>query len=156
MAVTWKEFAEADPQLAEIGAGLLFQFGVGLAFLATIRKDGAPRLHPFCPVMSGERLYGLIQAESPKKFDLMRDGRYAMQAFPPPREESEEFYLSGVARLIEDPAIRKSVLADAKHIAHESEVLFEFLIDRAMYTAWENWGTPDIKPVHTIWKASQS
>jgi len=63
-----------------------------------------------------------------------------MQAFPPPREESEEFYLSGVARLIEDPAIRQMVLADAKHIAHESEVLFEFLIDRAMHTTWENWG----------------
>lgn len=155
MGVTWKEFADSDPRLAEIGAGLLFQFGVGLAFLATIRKDGGPRLHPFCPVMSGERLYGLIQAKSPKKFDLLRDGRYAMQAFPPPREESEEFYLSGVARLIEDPAARQAVLADAKHIAHESEELFEFLIDRAMYTAWENWGTPDIKPVHTIWRASQ-
>ena len=152
MEVTWKEFAKSDPRLAEIGAGLLFQFGVGLAFLATLRKDGAPRLHPFCPVMSGERLYGLIQADSPKKSDLIRDGRYAMQAFPPPREESEEFYLSGVARLIKDPAIRQSVLADAKHMAHESEILFEFLIDRAMYTAWENWGTPDIKPVHTIWK----
>ena len=50
--VTWKEFAEADPKLAEIGAGLIFQFGVGLAFLATIRKDGGPCLHPFCPVLS--------------------------------------------------------------------------------------------------------
>ncbi len=78
MFVTWKEFAEADPRLAGIGAGLLFQFGVGLAFLATTCKDGAPRLHPFCPVMSGERLYGLIQADSPKKSDLIRDGRYAM------------------------------------------------------------------------------
>ena len=155
MEITWKEFADSDPRLAEIGTGLLFQFGVGLAFLATIRKDGGPRLHPFCPVMSGERLYGLIQADSPKKFDLMRDGRYAMQAFPPPREESEEFYLSGAARLIEDPDLRQAVLADAKHLTHESEVLFEFLIDRAMYTAWENWGTPDIKPVHMIWKASQ-
>ena len=53
MEITWKEFADSDPRLAEIGTGLLFQFGVGLAFLATIRKDGGPRLHPFCPVMSG-------------------------------------------------------------------------------------------------------
>lgn len=153
--VTWKEFAEADPKLAEIGAGLLFQFGVGLAFLATIRKDGGPRLHPFCPVLSDEHLYGLIQAESPKKSDLLRDGRYAMQAFPPPREESEEFYLRGEARLIEDAEMRRTVLADAKHVAHESEVLFEFLIDRAMHTTWENWGTPEIQPVHAIWKATE-
>ena len=104
-------------------------------------------------MLSGERLYGLIQAESPKKIDLLRDGRYAMQAFPPPREESEEFYLCGVAQLIEDSEIRRAVLADARHVAHETEVLFEFLIDRAMHTTWDNWGTPDIKPVHAIWRA---
>ena len=49
--VTWKEFAGAQPELAETGRSLLLQFGVGLAFLATVRKDGAPRLHPVCPVL---------------------------------------------------------------------------------------------------------
>lgn len=151
--VSWNEFAESHPQLAATGAGLLFQFGVGLAFLATVRKDGGPRLHPFCPVLSGERLYGLIQPASPKRFDLARDGRYAMQAFPPPREESEEFYLSGEARLIEDPEIRRVVLSDARHQAHPDEVLFEFFVDRAMHTTWENWGTPELRPVHEKWSA---
>jgi hypothetical protein len=41
--VTWHEFAAAEPELAEAGRWLLFQVGVGLAFLATVRKDGAPR-----------------------------------------------------------------------------------------------------------------
>ena len=50
--VTWEEFAVAEPELAEAGCSLLYQFGVGLAFLATVRKDGAPRLHPVCPVLS--------------------------------------------------------------------------------------------------------
>jgi len=134
MVVTGKSLLNR-PETGRNWSRIAISVRVGLAFLATLRKDGAPRLHPFCPVMSGERLYGLIQADSPKKSDLIRDGRYAMQAFPPPREESEEFYLSGVARLIEDPGVRQSVLADAKHMAHESEILFEFLIDRAMYTA---------------------
>lgn len=52
--VTWREFAAAAPDLAEAGRALLTQFGVGLAFLATVRRDGAPRLHPVCPVLSGE------------------------------------------------------------------------------------------------------
>lgn len=54
--VTWKTFAAAEPALAETGRSLLFQFGVGLAFLATVRRDGAPRVHPVCPVLSNEEL----------------------------------------------------------------------------------------------------
>ena len=55
--MTWKEFATAQPGLAEVGRSLLFQFKVGLAFLATVRRDGAPRLHPVCPVLSNGRRY---------------------------------------------------------------------------------------------------
>ena len=40
--VTWKEFAAAEPDLADVGRSLLFQFKVGLAFLATARRT-APR-----------------------------------------------------------------------------------------------------------------
>ena len=38
--LTWAEFAHARPELAEAGRRLLYQFGVGLAFLATVRADG--------------------------------------------------------------------------------------------------------------------
>ena len=72
--VTWKEFAAGEPDLAETGRSLLFQFKVGLAFLATVRRDGAPRLHPVCPVLSDDRLFVLITALSPKRRDLLRDG----------------------------------------------------------------------------------
>ena len=88
--VTWAEFAAADPKRAETGRSLLFQFNVGLAFLATVRKDGAPRLHPVCPVLSNDRLYVLITPDSPKKRDLVRDGRYALQTFPQPKPGSDE------------------------------------------------------------------
>jgi hypothetical protein len=76
--VTWKDFAAAAPELAEAGRALLNQFGVGLAFLATVRRDGAPRLHPVCPVLSNERLFVLITPDSPKRGDLARDDRYAV------------------------------------------------------------------------------
>ena len=38
---SWTEFAAAEPSLAQAGADQLFQYGVGLAFLATLRMDGA-------------------------------------------------------------------------------------------------------------------
>src|SRR5690349_15360869 len=48
---TWNEFETDAPDIAAAGKQLLYQFGVGLAFLATLRKDGAPRLHPVCPTV---------------------------------------------------------------------------------------------------------
>ena len=58
--VTWSEFENDAPDMAEAGKKLLYQFGVGLGFLATLRKDGAPRLHPICPTVVDGRLYALI------------------------------------------------------------------------------------------------
>src|SRR5262245_46223155 len=122
---TWSDFATADPSLAEAGKALLFQFGVGLAFLATVRKDGGPRVHPVCPFLSDGRLYVLIGPRTPKRHDLTRDGRYALQSFPPPRKESEEFYVTGRATLIADPQTWRRAFDDAKHFKTPDEMLFE-------------------------------
>jgi hypothetical protein len=151
--VPWKEFAAAAPELAEAGRSLLTQFGVGLAFLATVRKDGAPRLHPVCPVLSNDRLFVLITPASPKRHDLHRDGRYALQTFPQPKPGSDEFYLAGKAVLVEDAATRGAILRDAKHMADASEIPFELWIDRVMRTRWENVLTPQMRPVHQTWRA---
>jgi|SRR5882724_2121101 len=151
--VTWKEFAAAAPDLAEAGHALLNQFSVGLAFFATVRKDGAPRLHPVCPVLSDNRLFVLITATSPKRDDLLRDGRYALQTFPQPKAGSEEFYIAGKAMLADDPAVRAVVLRDARHMAAESETTFELWIDRVMHTTWEDVNTPQMRSVHRKWRA---
>ena len=151
--VTWKEFAAAQPALADVGRSLLFQFGVGLAFLATVRKDGAPRLHPVCPVLSGDRLFVLVVPASPKRQDLVRDGRYALQTFPQPKPGSDEFYLSGKAALVDDRVIASAILHDAKHMADASEIAFELWIDRVMHTAWEHVLTPQMRSHHNTWRA---
>lgn len=151
--VTWKGFSAAAPELAQVGSALLNQFGVGLAFLATVRGDGAPRLHPVCPVVSGERLFILLTPTSPKRQDLVRDGRYALQTFPQPKPGSDEFYVAGRAQLIEDPATRAAVLGAARHRADESETLFELWIERVMHTRWENVLTPEMRSSHQTWRA---
>jgi Pyridoxamine 5'-phosphate oxidase len=127
---------------------------VGLAFLATVRQDGAPRLHPVCPVLSNDRLFVLITPTSPKCGDLLRDGRYALQTFPQPKAGSDEFYVAGKAVLVSDPGARAALLRDAKHMADESETAFELLIDRVMHTTWENVLTPEMRSLHQKWRAS--
>ncbi len=58
--ITWTEFERQQPALADAGRRQLYQVGIGLAFLATIRPDGGPRVHPVCPVISDAGLHLLI------------------------------------------------------------------------------------------------
>jgi hypothetical protein len=69
--VTWSEFKKERPDLAEAGRELLYFYGPGLGLLGTVRKDGAPRLHPICPIVTDEGLYAFI-IPSPKLHDLRR------------------------------------------------------------------------------------
>src|SRR5688572_32804798 len=84
--VRWGELARLRPDLASGGHDLFCQFGVGLAFLATVRPHGVPRLHPICVVLTDDGLYGLI-IPPPKLRDLKRDGRYTPHSEPSPENE---------------------------------------------------------------------
>src|SRR5262245_24393908 len=106
---TWIEFEKDSPAMAAAGRKLLYQFGPGLGYLATVRRDGGPRLHPICPTLHEGRLYGLI-GPSPKQGDLLRDGRYALHTFPCP-EVDDEFYLTGRAHRRDDAKIVAGVRA---------------------------------------------
>jgi hypothetical protein len=154
--VTWKEFAAAEPDLAAAGRSLMFQFKVGLAFLATVRRDGAPRLHPVCPVLSNDRLFLLITPHSPKRHDLLRDGRYALQSFPQPKPGSDEFFITGKAMVVNDSAVRADILRDTAHMADPSETAFELWIDRVMHTTWEHVLTPQMRSLHKKWRAPEA
>src|ERR1051325_11434528 len=48
---SWSEFTAAEPSLAAGIRALLEQYGPGMGYLATVRADGAPRLHPVSPVI---------------------------------------------------------------------------------------------------------
>ena len=84
--ITWTQFEQQQPALAAAGRGQFYQHGLGLGFLATVRQDGGPRVHPVCPVISKAGLHVLI-LPGPKRADLRRDGRYALhgETFAPPR-----------------------------------------------------------------------
>src|SRR5208282_3924135 len=129
---TWNEFESAAPQIAAAGKKLLYQFGPGLAFLATVRKDGAPRLHPVCPTVFDGALYVLV-GPGHKRGDLKRDGRFALHTFPPV-EVDDEFLVMGRAHAVADKQRALQVRADlvARGMkSSDDEELFEFAIERA-------------------------
>jgi hypothetical protein len=155
--VSWMDFAAVRPDLAEAGRGLLYQPGVGLAYLASVRRDGGPRVHPMCPILDSEGLFAFI-VPSPKRADLLRDGRYSMHSFPRPDNE-DALYLSGTAHLVDDPEVRSRLselfVSERKALGvpapSRDEVLFRFAIASCLLTRTTGHGDPN--PVHTVWRA---
>jgi hypothetical protein len=156
--ITWTEFERQQPALAGAGRRQLYQISIGLAFLATIRPGGGPRVHPVCPVISDAGLHLLIVA-GPKQADLRRDGRYALhsETCPPPRQD-DGFALSGRAREVTDAALRGVVRARVLTErdgqvwpGFDEEVMFELGIERALLMLTQAGGPFPAGP--TIWKA---
>jgi hypothetical protein len=136
-AVRWETFAAQAPEIAAAGRALLYQYGVGLGFLATLRADGAPRLHPVCPVVSEGGLYVFVIDRSPKVRDLRRDPRFALHAMPP-EQVDDEFVVNGRAEPVTDVALEARVLATylAQGTTSEDHTLFELLVDRALHVPY--------------------
>ena len=127
---SWSAFAVAEPTLADGIRALLQQYGPGMGYLATIRPDGGPRVHPVSPVFAGGGLYCFI-VDSPKRRDLERDGRYALHAYPP-EDNDDEACLTGRALPVRDP-LTVTQLAGALHASPDVDWrLFELTIESAM------------------------
>jgi nitroimidazol reductase NimA-like FMN-containing flavoprotein (pyridoxamine 5'-phosphate oxidase superfamily) len=138
----WRTFVEARPELAAQGEAMLFQHGVGLGFLATVRADGGPRVHPICPMVHGDSLYAFI-VPGPKLDDLRRDPRFALHSeTSPPPDHDDGFYVTGTAtELVDDPLRRvlmDKILAerDLEELwaGFEHEALVELGVDRCLLT----------------------
>ncbi len=155
---TWSEFEQANPEMAAAGRRLLYQFGIGLGYLATVRKDAGPRLHPICPILADGHLYGLIGI-SPKRGDLLRDGRYALHTFPSP-DRDDEFYLTGRTQYLDDAPLAERVRAAfvaTGGTSSNDELLFEFHIEHALLSTYKKRGEPDNwPPIYTKWHATDA
>jgi hypothetical protein len=154
--VRWGELRRVQPELADAGRRLLYQFGVGLAFLATVRRDGGPRVHPICPLLADDALVAFL-VPSPKRDDLHRDGRYAMHCFPPADNE-DAFYITGTAWMVDDARARERLEAqfvaergwESSSLSFDDQELFEFGIERCLQTSTTGHGDPS--PQHVSWR----
>ena len=150
--VRWSQFASEAPGLAAAGQELLYNYGLGLGFLATVAPDGGPRVHPVCPVIANDGLYVFMGNQSPKRRDLHERPRFALHSFPLP-DIDDEFLVRGVARVSEEPEVREVVYAAyVATCAHTSDdTLFELLLESAMHAKYGP--RPSWPPDYTIWRA---
>ena len=52
--MSWKALENGNKKLAEFG---LERFSSQVAYLATVRKDGSPRVHPVTPIIGQGHLF---------------------------------------------------------------------------------------------------
>jgi hypothetical protein len=158
-AATWGDLSATRPDLAATGRRLLYVHGIGLGFLATVRADGGPRVHPICPILTESALFGMI-IPGPKLDDLRRDPRYALhgETLPPPHGD-DGFYVTGTALELSDPAIWERVALQMltersmreRWPGFESQILFEFRVERCLLTLTQ--AADGFPAGHTVWRA---
>ena len=107
-------------------------------------------MHPCCPIVHDGGFYVFILGRSPKRYDLDRDGRFALHSNPC-ADNDDEFYCSGAAVRIEDSNLRRAIASIAKHAVRDDEVLYELKLDRALHTTWKNPRQPNTEPTYSKW-----
>ena len=157
--MSWKEFEKRVPKMAALGFERLNR---KVTYLATLRKDGSPRLHPVTPFIGNGMLFMFTEPSSPKIRDLRRDGRYALHCSVD-RKEGEpliEFLVSGTAQVINDAIVRRQAAEEiaASPIVTNDYVMFEFRIENALLIEYDDDGKRTIQrwPLHAPRKDSQT
>jgi len=147
---TWAQFEAAEPEMATAGWGLFSHPGFGFGYLATVRRDGGPRIHPINPVLAAGHLVAFI-VPSPKLRDLLRDGRYALHSTGA-EDVNDEFYLAGTAEPVTDPDLTAASLAACHFTPGEDHVLVELGVETALWAHYSS--PPSWPPSYRSWSAA--
>ena len=167
---TWHEFESGAPEMAAAAAmlwpgitalGRLALPGTPcfpIAFLATARPDGSPRLAASSWPTAG--CWRPSPCSSPKGNDLRREPRCAIHALPGP--EDDELSIRAHAREAgNDPGLRAALLAVVIRSGVGgiietvlNDPIFEFNILRVDTARWLDIGQPGTRPVRQTWRWS--
>ncbi len=133
--VTWGTFEERAAPIASFGRERIDR---RVAFLATVRSDGGPRVHPVTPWVADGRLFVRMYRTSPKAADLQRDPRFALHSMMDNDDGiGGEFSLRGRAERVDDPGEVAAAYAAIGEPGTRPLVLFTLGVDGAATTEYE-------------------
>jgi hypothetical protein len=138
----WSELERAQPGLAGLGQERLVAPGVLL--VATVRRDGTPRLSPVEPYVLDGELWLSMLWQSRKAADLLRDPRILVHSIITNRDGGEgEFKIRGTARAEDDPEVRRryaeAVTADLGWTPTPGRFhLFAVSLDQVTFIRYDN------------------
>jgi hypothetical protein len=128
--LSWQALEDGNKELAEFG---IERFASQVAYLATIQKDGSPRVHPVTPILGEGHLFVGMGSDSPKGYDLERNGRYAMHCSVADDDGGEgEFLISGRATITDDPELRAIAKEFSSYTVLDRHSVYELTVDSAI------------------------
>jgi Pyridoxamine 5'-phosphate oxidase len=148
--VTWHAFEDEAPELASFGRERTDR---RVSFLATVRGDGGPRVHPVTPWIVDGHLYVRMYSTSPKVADLGRDPRFALHSMMDNDDGiGGEFAMSGRAESVEDPDTVSAAFAAVGELTGDRPlVLFELHVGDVVATTYPDDETTERRR----WRARQ-
>ncbi len=127
--VSWADFAKAEPELARFGVEKLTG---PPAYMATLRRNGAPRVHPVTPIFTTDGLYLFMEPTSPKVKDLNERGWFSLHNGVPDNAGSGgEFSVTGKGLFCDDPEVWSHVAAASGYTPLDRYVVFELGLSEA-------------------------
>ena len=140
----WAELETQQPELAGFGRE---RFEGKVVFHATLRRDGAPRVHPVSPWFGAGLLLVGFREHSPKNEEVALDGRYAMHssiAIDDHEGEGGEFLVCGwMERVSPD---HPGAIARPYEAPYELAI-FACSVEEAVATTYDG-----DRPVYRRWK----
>jgi Pyridoxamine 5'-phosphate oxidase len=113
---TWKQFAEEAPETEGVFRRRLDATGLGL--LATLRRDGFPRISPVEPLVHGGQIWLGMMSRSTKSLDLARDPRCSLHSATADKDVKEgDAKLWGTARAVTDEAVIANYLSGWREVS---------------------------------------
>ncbi|MBN2146521.1 MAG: pyridoxamine 5'-phosphate oxidase family protein [Anaerolineales bacterium] len=149
--MSWKIFEEDSPKLAALAYEKLNR---RIAYLATLKKDGSPRLHPVTPFIGNGMLFIFTEPSSPKIQDLLRDGRYVMHCTVGGEGSLIEVSVSGEAMMISNSRVwrEQAERIAASPVVMDSYALFDFQVKRVLVVEYDE----ERKPVIRRWRRDEA
>jgi hypothetical protein len=145
---SWQDFALAEPELSAFGEARLT---CAPAYLATVRADGMPRVHPVTAIIGEGHLFLFMEPTSPKAHELQRGSGYALHCWVSSNDGGEgEFRLTGHAHLTDGPAMRE-LATTYGYPPQDHYILFELTVESAFSTVYSDTG----EPIRKRWKSKQ-
>jgi hypothetical protein len=139
----WSAFAASEPELAAFGEERL---GAAPAYLATVRADGSPRVHPVTPIFGAGGLFLFMEPTSPKGRDLRERGRFGMHNGVPDMDGTGgEFWIAGRGEPVDDEVIRSDVAQAATYAPDDRYVLFELSVAEVRCNGYGDVTLPSVR-----------
>jgi Pyridoxamine 5'-phosphate oxidase len=137
--MTWRELELAAPEIAEPGKTRLDETRVAL--LATLRRDGSPRVSPIEPFFAaGQLLFGAM-AWTLKARDLERDPRCTLHsAITGPNDGEPELKLYGRTIEADDDLRAACPTGWWTERPDEAACVFSLSIEEAAFVTWDYEG----------------